>query len=152
MERRIYRTRAADPDSSSKLVRVEAKESHWGRIKMRTFLALFLLVSGLANSGAAVRRLQSSARGSARVTLLSQSKRRRNLLIGVGIGLGVSLLLDRTLGVYLNNESGYSSGARAAVWIAPPAGFGALGAAAIPSHPVVYKAPGRRRISTLYLR
>ena len=76
----------------------------------------------------------------ARVTLLSQSKRRRNVLIGIGIGLGVSLLLDRTLGVYLNNETGYSSGARAAVWIAPPAAFGAIGAG-MPSHPVIYKAP-----------
>jgi hypothetical protein len=75
-----------------------------------------------------------------RVTLLSQSKRRRNVLIGIAIGLGVSLLLDRTVGVYLNNETGYSSGERAAVWTAPAAGFGAIGAA-VPSHPVIYKAP-----------
>jgi hypothetical protein len=70
----------------------------------------------------------------ARITLLSQSKRRRNALIGIGIGLGVSLLLDRSVGVCLNNETGYSSGARAAVWIVPPAVFGALGAA-MSSHP-----------------
>lgn len=114
---------------------------------MRTYLALFLLASGLAEAASKnwdnLARLHvgetvsvttvdgQESRGEfmrvsadllsfrsgraeiaierpriARFMLLSQSKRRRNLLIGVGIGLGVSVLLDRTLGVYLNNESG----------------------------------------------
>lgn len=78
----------------------------------------------------------------ARVTARSRTKRLRNALIGFGVGLGVSLVTDKTLGAYLYNESTYESGARAAVWALPPALFGGIGAA-IPSHPVVYKAPKR---------
>src|ERR1051326_5568094 len=68
-----------------------------------------------------------------RVVSRRQSRRLRNVLIGVGIGAAVGLVTDQTLGTYLRNESN-PSGARAVIWAAPIALCGGIGAA-IPSYP-----------------
>ncbi len=74
-----------------------------------------------------------------KVVVLSRSKRLRNTLIGAGIGFAVGLTLDQTLGAYLNNEVGYSAGARTLVYLAPIGLFGGIGAA-IGGHPTIYQA------------
>jgi len=71
-----------------------------------------------------------------RVTSRARSKRLRNMLIGAGIGIGISLLADRTIGTYVRNES--SSSGRAFIWTIPIAACAGIGAA-FPSYPVVYR-------------
>jgi hypothetical protein len=73
-----------------------------------------------------------------RVEVRAPSHRLRNGLIGAGIGLAVGLLTDNTLGAYLRNESGESSGTRAVTYIAPIGVFGAIGAA-FPAQRTIYK-------------
>jgi hypothetical protein len=75
-----------------------------------------------------------------RVVLRSKSKRLRNALIGAAIGAGIAVAIDQSLGRFLTNESHYDAGPRAAAWILPIGIFTGLGAA-IPSYPVIYKAP-----------
>jgi hypothetical protein len=74
-----------------------------------------------------------------KVVVLSRSKRLRNALIGVGIGFAVGLVVDKTVGAYLNNESHYSGGAQALVYLAPIGLFGGIGAA-MGGHPTIYQA------------
>jgi hypothetical protein len=71
-----------------------------------------------------------------RVQLRSGSRRVRNALIGVGIGVVFGVLLDQTLGVRLRNEG---AGNRAAMYGIPIGLGGALGAAA-PGYRTVYRA------------
>ena len=71
-----------------------------------------------------------------RVTSRARSKRLRNMLIGAGIGVGVSLLADRTIGTYLRNES--SSNGRPFIWTIPIAAGAGIGAA-FPGYPVIYR-------------
>jgi hypothetical protein len=71
-----------------------------------------------------------------RVTSRTKSKRVRNMLIGAGVGLGISLLADRTIGTYIRNES--SSSGRPFIWTIPIAAGAGIGAA-FPSYPVVYR-------------
>jgi len=73
-----------------------------------------------------------------RVVTRGPSRRLRNTLVGAGIGLGVGLLADATLGQYLRNEPGESSGTRALTYIAPIGVFGAIGAS-LPGRRTVYK-------------
>jgi hypothetical protein len=72
-----------------------------------------------------------------RVTLLAKSHRMRNMLIGTGVGVGIALTTDQTLGAYLRNESN-ADNARALIWTIPIAFCGGVGAL-LPSHPVIYR-------------
>jgi hypothetical protein len=74
-----------------------------------------------------------------RVQVKSSSRRGRNVLIGVAVGLAVGLVADQTIGAYLRNESGESSGTRALTYIAPIGLFGGIGAAAA-GYRTVYRA------------
>jgi hypothetical protein len=76
----------------------------------------------------------------ARVQSPAKSKWLRNAAIGAAIGVAAAVTTDRTLGVRLNNEGGYSSGAKAAVWTVPIAVGGAIGALTGRSS-TIYKAP-----------
>ncbi len=67
-----------------------------------------------------------------RIEVRAPSRRLRNTLIGAGIGLGVGLLVDNTVGQYLRNETGESAGERAVTYIAPIGLFGGIGAAITP--------------------
>lgn len=71
-----------------------------------------------------------------RVTSRTRSKRVRNMLIGAGIGVGISLLADRTIGTYIRNES--SSSGRPFIWTVPIAAGAGIGAA-FPGYPVIYR-------------
>lgn len=62
-----------------------------------------------------------------RVVSRARSRRMRNLLIGAGIGLGISIVTDATLGTYLRNESNPDM-ARPLIWTLPIAAGAALGA------------------------
>ena len=75
-----------------------------------------------------------------RVKLRAGSRRLRNVLIGAGIGVAVGVTVDHTVGTYLRNEAGESSGARALSYVAPIAIFSAIGAA-LPSYRTIYRAP-----------
>jgi hypothetical protein len=72
-----------------------------------------------------------------RVVSRTQSRRVRNVLIGVGVGAAIGLVTDQTLGAYLRNESNPDN-ARALIWILPIALCGATGAA-FSSYPVIYR-------------
>src|SRR5215831_5550108 len=72
-----------------------------------------------------------------RVVSRRQSRRLRNVLIGVGVGAAIGLVTDQTLGTYLRNESNPGS-ARPLIWILPIALCGGIGAA-FPSYPVIYR-------------
>lgn len=72
-----------------------------------------------------------------RVQVRSNSKRTRNALIGLAIGVTVGVVADQTAGAYFRNESGESAGARALTYIAPIALFGGLGA--LPAYRTVYR-------------
>ena len=72
-----------------------------------------------------------------RVVSRTQSRRTRNVLIGVGVGAAIGLVTDQTLGAYLRNESN-PAGARPLVWTLPIALCGGIGAA-FPSYPVIYR-------------
>jgi len=74
-----------------------------------------------------------------RVQVKSSSRRVRNAVIGAAIGIAVGLVIDQTLGVYLRNEAGEGSGARALTYIAPIGLFGGIGAAAS-GYRTVYRA------------
>src|SRR5437763_1378357 len=54
-----------------------------------------------------------------RVKVRSNSRRVRNVVIGVAIGVAVGATVDQTLGVYLRNEAGESGGTRAISYVAP---------------------------------
>src|SRR5882724_8810979 len=45
------------------------------------------------------------------VQVRSNSRRTRNILLGVAIGVAVGVTVDQTLGAYYRNESGQSGGA-----------------------------------------
>ena len=70
-----------------------------------------------------------------KVKLRSASRRARNAAIGAAIGVAVGLAVDQTLGTRLRNESG--DGGRPINYIAPIAGFAALGGA-FPAYRTVY--------------
>ena len=72
-----------------------------------------------------------------RVVSRTQSRRTRNVLIGVGVGAAIGLVTDQTLGAYLRNESNPVS-ARPLIWTLPIALCGGIGAA-FPSYPVIYR-------------
>ena len=72
-----------------------------------------------------------------RVVSRSQPRRKRNVLIGVGVGAAISLITDQTLGAYLRNESNPAS-ARPLIWTVPIALCGGIGAA-FPSYTVIYR-------------
>jgi hypothetical protein len=72
-----------------------------------------------------------------RVVSRRQSRRMRNVLIGVGVGAAIGLVTDQTLGAYLRNESSPAS-ARPLIWTLPIALGGGIGAA-FPSYPVIYR-------------
>src|SRR6266853_2329867 len=72
-----------------------------------------------------------------RVVSRTQSRRMRNALIGVGVGVAISLVTDQTLGAYLRNESNPDS-ARTLIWTLPIAIGGGIGAA-LPSYAVIYR-------------
>jgi hypothetical protein len=74
------------------------------------------------------------------VKVRASSRRVRNFLIAAAIGVAVGATVDNTLGVYLRNESGETSGARILTYVAPIALFGSI-AAALPAYRTVYKAP-----------
>src|SRR5690348_1641270 len=59
-----------------------------------------------------------------RVQIKSSSRRGRNAVIGVAIGLALGLVVDQTLGAYFRNEAGESDGVRALTYIAPIGLFG----------------------------
>src|SRR5262249_2961254 len=67
----------------------------------------------------------------------SQSRRMRNILIGVGVGAAIGLVTDQTIGRYLRNESNPAV-ARPLIWTLPIALCGGIGAAS-PSYPVIYQ-------------
>jgi hypothetical protein len=73
-----------------------------------------------------------------RVQVSSPARRGRNIAIGAGVGIAIGAVTDQTLGTYLRNETGESSGARAATYLLPAALFGAIGAALSP-YRTVYK-------------
>jgi hypothetical protein len=72
-----------------------------------------------------------------RVVSRNQSRRKRNVLIGVGVGAAIGLITDATLGAYLRNESNPAS-ARPLIWTVPIAIGGGIGAA-FPSYAVIYR-------------
>jgi len=72
-----------------------------------------------------------------RITARSQPHRKRNFLIGVGVGAAIGLAVDQTLGRYLRNESNPSS-ARPIIWGVPIAVCGGIGAA-MPGYTVIYR-------------
>jgi hypothetical protein len=72
-----------------------------------------------------------------RVVSRNQSRRIRNVLIGVGVGAAIGLVTDQTLGAYLRNESNPSV-ARPLIWTLPVAFCGGIGAA-FPSYTVLYR-------------
>ncbi|HUE02476.1 MAG TPA: hypothetical protein VMR62_23105 [Bryobacteraceae bacterium] len=72
-----------------------------------------------------------------RVVSRRQSRRLRNVLIGVGVGAAISLVTDQTLGAYLRNESNPAS-ARPLIWTLPMVLCGGIGAA-FPNYPVIYR-------------
>jgi hypothetical protein len=72
-----------------------------------------------------------------RVVSRRESHRRRNTLIGVGVGTAIGLVTDQTLGRYLRNESNPDS-ARPLIWTVPVALCGGIGAV-FPSYPVIYR-------------
>ena len=72
-----------------------------------------------------------------RVVSRRQSRRMRNVLIGVGVGAAIGLATDQTFGAYLRNESNPAS-ARPLIWALPMAFCGGIGAA-FPSYPVIYR-------------
>ena len=72
-----------------------------------------------------------------RVVSRTQSRRMRNVLIGVGVGAAIGLAADQTLGAYLRNESNPAS-ARPLIWSLPIALCAGI-AAAFPSYPVIYR-------------
>lgn len=86
------------------------------------------------NRDAAIERLRVR-----RVQLRSSSRRVRNILIGVGVGLAVGVTVDQTVGTYLRNETGESG--RALTYVAPIALFGGI-AAALPTYRTVYRVRG----------
>jgi TusA-related sulfurtransferase len=72
-----------------------------------------------------------------RVISRVRSHRLRNALIGAGIGVAVSLVMDQTIGTYLRNESNPDA-ARPLIWTVPIVAGAGIGAA-IPSHPTIYR-------------
>jgi len=73
-----------------------------------------------------------------RVQVRSGERRLRNFLIGAGIGAAIGVVTDNTLGAYLRNESGESSGARAASYLVPIGVVGGI-AAAVPAYQTIYQ-------------
>ena len=71
-----------------------------------------------------------------RVQVRASSRRVRNILIGVGLGLAVGVTVDQTVGTYLRNEAGESR--RALTYIAPIALCAGIGAA-LPAYRTVYR-------------
>lgn len=73
-----------------------------------------------------------------RIQVRSSNRRIRNLAIGAAIGVAVGVTVDQTLGAYLRNEAGESSGTRAVTYIAPIGLFGGI-AAAFPAYRTIYR-------------
>jgi hypothetical protein len=133
----FVRLQAQSWDSVSRLqtgteVRVEDSkgQDHRGRVRSVSAEAISI---DTGHGQEAIERAQIR-----RVEVRAPSRRLRNGLIGAGIGLAVGLLTDNTLGAYLRNESGESTGARAVTYIAPIGIFGAIGAS-LPARRAVYK-------------
>jgi hypothetical protein len=76
--------------------------------------------------------------GVRRVQVRSGARRIRRVAIAAAIGVALGVTVDQTLGTYFRNESGESSGARAATYIAPIAVLGAI-AGAFPAYRTVYR-------------
>jgi hypothetical protein len=74
-----------------------------------------------------------------RVQVRSTSRRVRRVAIAAAIGVAVGVTADQTLGTYLRNETGESTGARVATYTAPIGLFAAI-AAAVPGYRTVYRA------------
>jgi hypothetical protein len=70
------------------------------------------------------------------VKVRSTSRRIRNLLIGIGIGVATGVAVDQTLGAYMRNETGDSG--RPLMYLAPIGLFGGIGGA-IPAYRTVYR-------------
>jgi hypothetical protein len=70
------------------------------------------------------------------VLVRSSSRRIRNLLIGVGIGVATGVAIDQTLGTALRNETGDSK--RPLMYLAPIGLFGAIGGA-VPAYRTIYR-------------
>ena len=73
-----------------------------------------------------------------RVQVRSGSRRVRNAIIGAAIGVAVEVVIDQTVGAYVRNETGETTGARAGTYLAPVALFGGLGCA-FPAYRTVYR-------------
>ena len=71
-----------------------------------------------------------------KVKVRSGSRRLRNTLIGVGVGLAVGLVVDATIGAYLRNEGGEPT--RPLNYVVPIGVFGGL-TAAMPGYRTVYR-------------
>jgi hypothetical protein len=74
-----------------------------------------------------------------RVQVRASSRRVRNILIGVGIGLAVGVAVDQSAGRYFRNETGENGAARAASYAAPIALFAGVGAA-MSTYRTIYRA------------
>jgi hypothetical protein len=87
------------------------------------------------------RRGESAVeRGKVRlVQVRSGTKRARNLVIGVAIGLAIAVTLDQTVGAYVRNESGDNPGTRGLTYALPIAVSGGIGAV-VPGYRTVYRA------------
>jgi hypothetical protein len=72
------------------------------------------------------------------VNVRSGSRRIRNAVIGAGIGVAIGVLFDQTGGAYLRNETGQSSGARVASYLAPISVSAAIGGA-FPAYRTIYR-------------
>ena len=70
----------------------------------------------------------------------SGGRRARNVLIGAGVGLALGVVIDQTVGRYLRNEPGETTGSRVATIALPPVVLGGI-AAAFPGYRTVYRAP-----------
>lgn len=73
-----------------------------------------------------------------RIQVRSTGRRIRRVVIASAVGLAIGITIDQSLGTLFRNESGETSGARAATYIAPSAVFGAI-AAAFPAYRTLYR-------------
>jgi hypothetical protein len=103
---------------------------HSGRFSALTDAAVVLTTfkSDIQIQRARIRKIQ-----------VTTEHRLRDGLIGAGIGFGVGLAVDRTLGQYLRNESGESGGTRALTFVVPIAAFGGFGSLST-GYRVIYQA------------
>ena len=119
------------PGDAVIVVQVDRKEYH----------GEFLRVSpdGLTvrSSGSEIEIARSNI---GQVKYFPRTRRLRNTLIGAAVGVGIALVIDKTVGAYLNNEVGYSASTRSLVW-AIPIGLGSAIGALGGRSATIYKAP-----------